>query len=86
MTSWRISFSFSAAAAKSMGWTWAASSATCSAVTGRPSLCSARARATHSCRHVSMRFSAENWRSMNCEAYRDARGLSYCSVMGLTGG
>ena len=55
---------------------WASSSATCSAVMGRPRLCSARARATHSRLQVSKRMSGENRCGMNAEAYRDARGDS----------
>ena len=43
----------------------ASSSATWASVTGRPSLCSARARATHRRRQVWMRISAENRCSMN---------------------
>ena len=59
-----------------MSVTWASSSATCSAVMGRPSSCSARASSTHSRRQVWNRMSGENRCSMYFDAYREARGDS----------
>ena len=55
---------------------WRPKVLTCSAVTGRPRACSARARATHSRRQVWMRISGENRCSIKSEAYREARGDS----------